>query len=56
MVHTGATVIDHMPHGNFFHVTGESVKMSIKDRIKLIPYESIVGGVMTVVATIIYGF
>jgi GntP family gluconate:H+ symporter len=56
MVHTGATVIDHMPHGNFFHVTGESVKMSIKDRMKLMPYESIVGGVMTVVATIIYGF
>lgn len=56
MVHTGATVIDHMPHGNFFHVTGESVKMSIKDRMKLMPFESIVGGTMTIVATIIYGF
>jgi gluconate:H+ symporter, GntP family len=56
MVHTGATVIDHMPHGNFFHVTGESVKMSIKDRMKLMPYESIVGGTMTIVATIVYGF
>lgn len=56
MVHTGATVIDHMPHGNFFHVTGESVKMSIKDRMKLMPFESIVGGVMTIVATIVYGF
>jgi GntP family gluconate:H+ symporter len=56
MVHTGATVIDHLPHGNFFHVTGESVKMNIKERMSLIPYESIVGGTMTIVATIIYGF
>lgn len=55
MVHTGATVIDHLPHGNFFHVTGESVKMSIKERMKLIPYESIVGMTMTIAATIVYG-
>jgi gluconate:H+ symporter, GntP family len=56
MVHSGATVIDHLPHGNFFHVTAESVKMSIKERMKLIPYESIVGATMTIVATILYGF
>ncbi|ADL53955.1 GntP family permease [Clostridium cellulovorans] len=55
MLHTGATVIDHLPHGNFFHVTRESVKMEIKDRLKIIPYESIVGGVMCLVATILYG-
>lgn len=56
MVHTGAVVIDHLPHGNFFLVTAESVHMNIKDRMKLIPYESIVGGSMAIVATIIYGF
>lgn len=55
MVHTGATVIDHLPHGNFFHATSESVKMKIKNRMKLIPYESIVGGSMAITATIIYG-
>lgn len=56
MVHTGATVIDHLPHGNFFHVTADSVNMSIKERMKLIPYESIVGLTMAIVATILYGF
>ncbi len=56
MVHTGATVIDHLPHGNFFHATADSVKMNINERMKLIPYESIVGGSMAIVATIIYGF
>lgn len=56
MVHAGAVVIDHLPHGNFFLVTADSVQMNIKDRMKLIPYESIVGGSMAIVATIIYGF
>ncbi|AWB46488.1 gluconate:proton symporter [Paenibacillus sp. CAA11] len=56
MVHSGAVVIDHLPHGNFFHVTADAVKMDIKNRMKLIPYESIVGLTMTIVATILYGF
>ncbi|MCY6354906.1 GntP family permease [Clostridium sp. ZS2-4] len=55
MVHTGATVMDHLPHGNFFHVSGESVKMSINERMKLIPYESLIGVTMCIIATIIYG-
>lgn len=54
MVHTGATVMDHLPHGNFFHISGESVNMSIKDRMKLIPYESFIGATMCIIATIIY--
>ena len=30
--------------------------MTIKERIRVIPYEMCVGGVMTIVATILYGF
>lgn len=56
MVHTGATVIDSLPQGNYFHVTAGSMKMSIKQRMGLIPYEAIVGGTMSIVATLIYGF
>lgn len=56
MVHTGATVIDSLPHGNYFHVTGGSMNMSIKQRLGLVPYEAIVGGTMTIVATLMYGF
>lgn len=56
MVHTGATVIDSVPQGNYFHITAQSMHMSIKDRMKVIPYEACVGGVMTIVATILYGF
>ncbi|MDO4535593.1 MAG: SLC13 family permease [Clostridium perfringens] len=56
MVHTGAIVLDHLPHGNFFLVTADSVKMNIKERMSLIKYESIIGGSMAIIATLVYGF
>lgn len=56
MVHTGATVIDSLPQGTYFHVTADSMKMTIKQRMGLIPYEALVGGTMTIVATLVYGF
>ncbi|EGV36394.1 GntP family permease [Neisseria weaveri] len=55
MIHAGATVFDHMPHGSFFHATGGSVSMDMKERLKLIPYESLVGLTMASVSTLIYG-
>ncbi|MBF0785050.1 GntP family permease [Muribacter muris] len=55
MIHAGATVFDHLPHGSFFHATGGSVNMDIKERLKLIPYETAVGFVMAVVSTLIFG-
>lgn len=56
MIHVGATVLDHLPHGSFFHATGGSVNMSMNERLKLIPYESLVGLTMTIVSVIIFGF
>lgn len=55
MIHSGATVLDHLPHGSFFHATGGSVNMEMKERLALIPFESLVGLTLTVVSTIIYG-
>ncbi|MEQ6377858.1 SLC13 family permease [Bacillaceae bacterium S4-13-56] len=55
MIHSGATVLDHLPHGSFFHATGGSVFMDIKERMKLIPYESLVGLTLAVVSTLIFG-
>lgn len=46
MVNSGATVLDHLPHGSFFHATGGSVELSFKKRLKLIPYETAVGLVL----------
>ncbi|TCS84201.1 GntP family permease [Tepidibacillus fermentans] len=55
MIHVGATVLDHLPHGSFFHATGGSVNMQIKERLKLIPYESLIGLTMTIISTLIFG-
>lgn len=55
MVHAGATVLDHLPHGSFFHATAGSVNMSIGDRLKLIPFESLIGLSITIVSTLIWG-
>jgi len=55
MIHAGAIVFDNMPHGSFFHATGGSVNMNMKERLKLIPHESAIGLIMTVVSTLIFG-
>jgi len=54
MIHAGATVVDSLPHGSFFHATGGSVFMNIKERMKLMPFEAAVGLTSTVMAVIMY--
>lgn len=54
MVHTGATVLDSLPHGSFFHATGGSVDMNIKNRMRLIPYEALIGLISTILSIIWY--
>lgn len=56
MVHTGAIVIDQLPHGNYFHVTANAMHMNIKERSQGILYEALVGGSSMLTATILYGF
>ena len=55
MIHAGATVLDHLPHGSFFHATAGSTYTKFEERFKLIPYESAIGFVLALVSTIIYG-
>ena len=55
MIHAGATVLDHLPHGSFFHATGGSVNMEIKERLKVMPYETLVGLTLAIISTLIYG-
>ncbi|UPQ89350.1 GntP family permease [Vibrio sinaloensis] len=55
MIHSGAMALDHMPHGGFFHATGGAVHMDIRERLKLIPYESAVGLLIAFVSTMMFG-
>ncbi|MBM7704274.1 GntP family permease [Metabacillus iocasae] len=55
MIHSGATVLDHLPHGSFFHATAGSVNMGIKERLKIMPFESLVGLTIAIVSTLLFG-
>lgn len=46
MINSGATVLDHLPHGSFFHATGGSMGMDVNARLKLIPFETLIGLVL----------
>ena len=54
MVNAGATILDHLPHGSFFHATGGAMGFAVKERLKLIPYESIVGLILTICSVGMY--
>ena len=54
MINAGATVLDHLPHGSFFHATGGSVGMNVKERLRLIPYETLVGIVLAAGSVVVY--
>ena len=47
LVNVGATVLDHLPHGSFFHATGGSMELSMKESLRLIPYMTLIGLTLT---------
>ncbi|WP_250277916.1 GntP family permease [[Clostridium] colinum] len=54
MMHAGATVIDSLPHGSFFHATAGAVNTNFPNRLKLIPYEVLIGLSITITSIIYY--
>ena len=54
MVNSGATMLDHLPHGSFFHATGGSVGMDFKARMRLIPYETAIGTILATGSVVCY--
>ena len=55
MMHAGATVLDHLPHGSFFHATGGAIGMSLENRLRLLPYETLIGLALAIVSTVQHG-
>lgn len=52
MINAGATVLDNLPHGSFFHATAGAVQMPLSERLKLIPLETAVGFVLALTAAL----
>lgn len=56
LVNASCTVLDHLPHGSFFHATGGCAGMSVAERMKLIPFETLVGLTLTICSFLIQHF
>ena len=54
MINAGATSLNSFPHGSFFLATADATAMSFGQRMRLIPYEALVGGTSALVATALY--
>ncbi len=54
LVNVGCTVLDHLPHGSFFHATGGSVELGMKDCLRLIPYMTLIGLSLTILSLVTY--
>lgn len=54
MINSSATVLDHLPHGSFFHATGGVCELTFKQRLKLIPYETLIGAVLAASTTLLW--
>lgn len=55
MINTASISLAGLPHGSFFHVGAGAVRMSIKDRLKIIPYEAAIGLAMVIVSSLVLG-
>lgn len=53
MINSSVTVLDHLPHGSFFHATGGVCELTFKQRLKLIPYETLIGVVLAASTTLL---
>jgi GntP family gluconate:H+ symporter len=54
MLHAGGTIIDALPHGSFFHATAGAVGLSVKERLRLFPYGTLVGLTSAVTSVAVY--
>jgi GntP family gluconate:H+ symporter len=56
MIHAGVMLLDVVPHGNYFLASQQSMKVTMADRIKVMPYDAICGFALVGSATLFHGF
>lgn len=54
MINSGATVLDHLPHGTFFHATGGTMSLTFRRCMALVPYETAIGLVLAIMTFVCY--
>ena len=54
MTNAGATTLNSFPHGSFFLSTADATLMSFGKRLRLVPYEALVGATSAATATVLF--
>jgi len=54
MLHAGGGFLDIVPHGNIFLATQQGMKCTMGERIRVMPLEAAVGGMMTLTTVVMY--
>lgn len=54
MIHAGATVLDSLPHGSFFHATAGCADLNTRQRLSLLLPEAIIGLSSTAAACVLF--
>lgn len=55
MINAGSNFLDYVPHGNYFLAGQQSMKVSMVERMKVMPWEALIGAVLTITAVVIFG-
>lgn len=53
-MHAGTIVLDSLPHGSIFHTSAGVMNLSVKDRLKALPYEILIGFIIMISSVIFY--
>lgn len=53
-MHSGTIVLDSLPHGSIFHASAGVMNLSVRNRLKALPYEILIGFVIMVSSVIFY--
>lgn len=53
IINAGSSVFEQLPHGSLFHTSSGCINMKINERFKLMPYEALIGVIMTITSTLI---
>ncbi|MBE8181876.1 GntP family permease, partial [Leptospira borgpetersenii serovar Ballum] len=55
LIHAGAMVVDPPPHAISIQAIGGSVGMTVHERLKLLPYETLVGFNIATISALMFG-
>lgn len=53
-MHGGTIVLDSLPHGSIFHTSAGVMNLSVRNRLKALPYEIFIGFIIMVTSVIFY--